>query len=83
MNWKTEIQLVDLGPEQKLESTCERCGHSCYENIHALATKQGMAYDYLDEVERNLICRNPACDGKVRIALSHAGDTEGFVGGLA
>lgn len=83
MTWKTEIQLVDLGSDQRLEATCETCGHSHYENIHALATKQGMAYDYLDEVERNLVCRNPGCGGRVRIALSHSGDTEGFVAGLA
>lgn len=83
MNWKTEIQLVDLGPEQKLEATCTVCGHSHYPNIHELGSKQGMAYDYLDEVERNLFCPNRGCSGKMRIALSHAGDTEGFVAGLA
>ena len=67
MNWKTEIQLIDLGNEQKLEVTCTACGHSRYENIHGLATKLGMAYDYLDEVERNLACYS--CRGSVRIAL--------------
>ena len=81
MNWKTEIQLIDLGNEQKLEVTCTACGHSRYENIHGLATKLGMAYDYLDEVERNLACYS--CRGSVRIALSSSSDTEGFVGGLA
>lgn len=83
MSWKTEIQLIDLGNEQKLEVTCNTCGHSRYENTHVLASKQGMAYDYLDEVEGNLICHNQGCTGRVRIALSHAADTEGFVGGLA
>ena len=81
MNWKTEIQLIDLGNEQKLEVTCTACGHSRYENIHGLATKLGMAYDYLDEVERNLTCYS--CRAPVRIALSSSSDTEGFVGGLA
>lgn len=83
MSWKTEIQLVDLGNDQKLEVTCTTCGHSRYENIHLLAHKQGMAFDYFDEVERQLICYNGKCPGPVRIALSSHGDTEGFVGGLA
>lgn len=83
MSWKTEIQLIDLGSDQKLEATCTICGHSHYPNIHGLATKQGMAYDYLDEVERNLTCQNRGCPGSVRIALTSQGDTEGFVGGLA
>jgi len=38
---------------------------------------------YIDEVERLLTCKNRGCDGAVRIALSHQGETEGFVGGLA
>lgn len=83
MNWKTDLQLIDLGNDEKLEVTCSVCGHSRYENIHGLATKQGMAFDYLDEVERNLICNNRGCPGPVRIALSSQCDTEGFIGGLA
>lgn len=83
MNWKTEIQLIDLGAGQKLEVTCKVCGHSRYENPYMLCTKQGMSYDYLDEVERMLTCHKPGCFGTVRIALMANGDTEGFVGGLA
>lgn len=83
MNWKTEIQLIDLGNDQKLEVTCKTCGHSRYESIYLLATKMGMSFDYLDEVERNLPCNKSGCQGPVRIALSTKGETEGFVGGLA
>lgn len=83
MSWKREIQLIDLDKTQRLEATCQKCGHSRYPNIHELATKQGLAYEYLDEVERNLICVNRGCDGRIRLALTHQGDTEGFVAGLA
>jgi len=83
MTWKTEIQLIDLGPDQKLEATCTVCSHSYYPNVHALIAKQGMDMFYIDEVERNLVCQNPGCSGAIRLSLSHAGDTEGFVAGLA
>lgn len=83
MNWKTEIQLIDLGADQKLEVNCKVCGHSRYENPYMLCAKQGMSYDYLDEVESNLTCHKAGCFGSIRIALPAQGDTEGFVGGLA
>ena len=83
MSWKREIQLIDLDKTQRLEATCQKCGHSRYPNIHELATKQGLAYEYLDEVELFLICINRGCDGRIRLALSHHGDTEGCVAGLA
>ncbi len=83
MSWKTQLQLIDLASGQRLEVTCVRCGHSRYETVQSLAAKQGMAYDYLDEVERNLICHNRGCAGPVRIALPPESETEGFQGGLA
>lgn len=83
MNWKTELQLIDLGIEQKLEATCKKCGFSHYPNVHALVTKQGMDMYYLDEVERNLTCLNRRCYGEVRISLVSQGDTEGFIADLA
>lgn len=83
MSWKTQIQLIDLGSDQKLEATCNDCGFSHYPNIHALITRQGMDMYYLDEVERNLTCLNRGCYGSMRIALVSESDTEGFVGGLA
>lgn len=83
MNWKTEIQLIDLGSDQKLEATCTKCGFFHYPNVHALVTKQGMDMHYLDEVERELICLVRGCRGEMRIAIVSQGDTEGFIGGLA
>ena len=75
MNWKTEIQLIDLDRAQKLEVTCKSCGHTRYENPYLLCTKMGMSFDYLDEVERNLSCHKQGCNSPVRIALSGQGDT--------
>ena len=83
MNWKTELQLVDLAPSQRLEVTCKECGHSRYESPTLLMSKMGLSFEYLDEVEHRLYCTRRGCNGAVRIALSTKGDTEGFVGGLA
>jgi len=82
MNWKTNIQLIDLD-NQKIEVTCKTCGHSRYENPYLLIKKYGLDFSYMDEVERTLTCHNRGCHGEVRIALSTEEETEGFVGGLA
>lgn len=62
MNWKTNIQLIDLD-NQKLEVTWKSCGHSCYENPYLLIKKYGLDFAYMDEVERTLICHNRRCNG--------------------
>lgn len=36
------------------------------------------AIDYLDVVESDLFCVNRGCTGKIIIALTHSGETEGF-----
>ena len=82
MNWKTELQLIDLDANQRLEVTCKVCGHSRYENSYLLIKKYGLDFQYLDEVEHLLSCNNRMCNGRVRIALSTNDETEGFVGGL-
>ena len=83
MSWKTELQLVDLGRDQKLEVSCKTCNHTRYENPYLLCTKMGFAFEYLDEVERSLTCHNPSCRSAVRISIASSQDTEGFIGGLA
>jgi hypothetical protein len=82
MNWKTEIQLIDIA-DQKIEVTCKSCGHSRYENPYLLIKKYGLDFSYMDEVERMLVCNNRTCNGDVRIALLAEEETEGFVRGLA
>jgi hypothetical protein len=41
------------------------------------------AFLYLDEVERETICKARKCYGKVRIAIIRKGAASGFVGGMA
>jgi len=82
MNWKTDIQLIDVA-DQKIEVTCKTCGHSRYENSYLLIKKYGLDFSYMDEVERTLTCHRRGCNGDVRISLSSEEETEGFVGGLA
>ena len=83
MNWKSDLQIIDLDQTQKLEVTCKLCGHSRYENPYLLIKKMGLDYQHLDEVERLLSCNARGCNGDVRISLSAQDETEGFVGGLA
>ena len=83
MNWKTDLQLRDIASNQRIEATCKRCGHTHYVDAAALLRQPELQFIYMDELERMTMCRARHCDGTVRIALVHEGDTEGFVGGLA
>ena len=83
MNWKRALQIGDLEPDQRLEVTCVRCGHVHYLTQGAVLAAGGRLTLYLDEVEARARCRARGCGGMVRIALSHRGDTSGFVGGMA
>ena len=83
MNWKTNLQLVDLDACQPIEVTCRKCGHSHYEKPLELLQRDELKYAYLDEVETSLSCKQRDCHGAVRIALSSDRETEGFMGGLA
>lgn len=83
MNWKTNIQLIDLDETQKLEVTCTRCKSTRYLNLFLLCSRMDMAFNYIDEVERKTICEIRGCGGDVRLALITQGETEGFTGGLA
>ena len=83
MNWKTDLKLSDLDTATRLEITCRRCGLTRYETAAALLSRPALVHAHLDEVERMLACANRFCRGPVRIALTHSGKTEGFVGGMA
>ena len=84
MNWKANLQILDLDPEQRLEATCKDCGH-----VHfitpAQVIRQGAerSFLYVDELERETICKARGCRGQVRLAMVRSGETSGFVGGLA
>lgn len=82
-SWKENIQARDLDPDQRLEMTCKACGHVHYLTRAMICTSPEREFLYLDEVEREAICRARGCRGAVRLAMTHKGDTSGFVGGLA
>ncbi len=83
MNWKTELQLRDLDPKQRIEATCKSCGHTYYIDARTMLIQPELQFIYMDELERMSICRARHCNGLVRLALVHDGETEGFVGGMA
>lgn len=84
MNWKARLRISDLEPEQRLEATCLSCGH-----VHFITPSQVLrqgaerGFLYVDELERETICKARNCCGQVRLAMVRSGETSGFVGGLA
>ena len=83
MNWKTNLQVRDLEPGQRLECTCKHCGHVHYLTRSSILQSPEREFLYLDEIERETVCRARGCSGAVRMALVRRGETSGFVGGLA
>lgn len=82
-SWKQNIQVRDLDDAQRLEITCKICGHVHYLTKALICRPEEREFEYLDEVERNEICKARGCRGAVRLAMPRKGDTSGFVGGLA
>lgn len=82
-SWKDSLQVRDLDPGQKLEMRCRRCGHVHYLTREILCISPEREFLFLDEVEKETVCRARGCRGPVRLALVHSGQTTGFVGGLA
>ncbi len=83
MNWKTDLQLRDLDGSQRLEAVCMACGHMHVIDVAMLLRRPELQFIYLDELEKMTMCHARHCHGRVRIALAHTGETEGFMGGLA
>lgn len=83
MSWKRNIQVRDLDPGQRLEVTCRICGHVHYLTRETICRSPEREFLYLDEVERETICRARGCRGAVLIAIISDGPTSAFVGGLA
>ncbi len=82
-SWKENIQARDLEANQRIEATCKACGHVHYLTRATICTSPEREFLYLDEVERETICKARGCRGTVRLALARKGDTSAFVGGLA
>jgi hypothetical protein len=83
VNWKTDLQVRDLEQSQKLEMTCRVCGHVHYLTAAQITSEPEREFLYLDEVERDSICKSRKCYGKVRMALIRKEAASGFVGGMA
>ena len=83
MNWKTNLRVNDLDFDQRIEVTCRECGHVHYLTRKLISGSSEREFLYLDEVERETVCRARGCRGAVRIALVRNGEASGFVGGLA
>ena len=83
MSWKRGITLMDLDGNEELEVTCKRCGVMRYKKATTLLRDDELAHAYLDEVEKHLRCDTRTCKGPVRLAMTHDGKMQGFVGGMA
>lgn len=83
MNWKTELQLRDLEPGQRLEMTCKTCGHIHHLTPAVIMASPEREFLYLDEVERETYCKARRCLDQVRMSLIRKDAASGFVGGLA
>lgn len=83
MNWKSNLQVLDLEPADRLELVCRKCGHLRYLTGAQLNERKGAARLYLHEVEARARCKQRGCSGTMRMAMPHSGETSGFVGGIA
>ena len=83
MNWKAELQVRDLEPGQRLEMTCKECGHVHYLTREQILCAPEREFLWLDEVEKESVCKARGCHGRVRMALIRKRAASGFVGGLA
>lgn len=82
-SWKQNITAGDLAEDQKLEARCRKCGHVHYLTRTIICTSPGREYLYIDELERETVCRARGCRGAVRLSMVRLDELSGFVGGLA
>jgi hypothetical protein len=83
VNWKTNIQILDLEPGDRLELTCRKSGTLRWLTGEELQSRKGKERLSLGEVERRAKCRQRGCGGAMRLAMPAPQDTAGFVGGIA
>lgn len=83
MNWKNDVQLQDLDPDQVLEFTCRQCGHIHIKHVSELQANEALMMFWMDQIEQEEVCHNRDCHGRVLMSIYHNNATSGFVGGLA
>jgi len=82
-SWKTQLQVLDLPVDTRIEVECKTCGYFRYEEAKALQRSRLTTQLYLDELESRLRCHKWGCGKPVRVAIPSSVETEGFQGGLA
>ena len=83
MNWRSNIQILDLNADDRLELTCRKCGTLRWLTGEELQSRTGKERLTLGEVEQRAECRQRGCGGAMRLAMPAPQDTAGFVGGIA
>jgi hypothetical protein len=83
VNWRSNIQILDLEPDDRLELTCRKCGIFRWLTGAELLARKGKERLTLGEVEKRARCRQRGCGGTMRLAMPAPEDTAGFVGGIA
>jgi hypothetical protein len=83
VSWKDQLQVLDLGAADKIELTCRACGHLRYLTGAELQSRGGALRLTLTQVEARARCRGRGCNGQMRLAMPHQGDTAAFIGGIA
>lgn len=83
MNWKTNIQVLDLEADDRLELTCRKCGKMRWLEATELFARKDAKRLTLAQIEARAKCRQRGCGGAMRMAMPAPHETAGFVGGLA
>jgi hypothetical protein len=83
VNWRTNIQILDLEDDDRLELTCRKCGKFRWLTGAELRARKGVQHLTLGAVESRARCRQRGCGGTMRLAMPAPQDTAGFVGGIA
>ena len=83
MNWRSNIQILDLNADDRLELTCRKCGTLRWLTGAELQSRKGKERLTLGEVEQRAKCRQQGCGSAMRLAMPAPQDTAGFVGGIA
>lgn len=83
MSWKSNIQVRDLADSQRLEFTCQKCGHNRYLKVSDLLDVADVMFLYLDEVESRARCNQRGCGGQGRLTVEQSNLSSGFIGGMA
>lgn len=83
MNWRRNIQVLDLEPDERFELVCRKCKKMRWLTAQELLDRADAKYLYLEDVERRARCRQRGCGGTMRMAQTSEGETTPFVGGLA